>query len=169
MSAVTDIYDFGGAFEPAIEQVFKDAEMVCFTPGTAKTIERPRPRVEAIFVRGLGSTRRVLVEGEKVDGTIDETRCCAWKARFQISVITQPEIDQHRSYCAAVRNIMARFVVRLNEVKLTKHKILGPLTELSESVAYKNDEGYYQTDLHYEFDFSIQDDAWAALVSEEQE
>lgn len=159
--SVQQIYDFEGVIEAAAASVFVAAGLVCFTPQSDPAFQKERPRVEAIFVPGSSLRRCQIVNSE--GATLEASREVAWKGRLQIEAITDSVIATHAAYRAKVRNVMAKFAATVNGVNLTRHAILFPISDLGSSPTYKTSEGFYATVMNYEFNFSVQADAWGAL------
>jgi len=165
---ITDVYDFEGQIEPAIEQVFSDNSIFCLTPGSVRPAPEaiPRQRVEAIFIQGARMARMSVPVNDE-GATLTDRRESAWKCRLQVTVITEDNIKAHREFRANVRNLMAKFHKLANGIKLLYHAIQFPINDLGCSPTYKYAEGFFATTMTYEFSFSILQNAWPRLINDD--
>src|ERR1044071_2948347 len=164
MSVESDLFDFENIIPTAVASVFTDGG---FTAANALTslsdpkFQKERARVEIIFkVTGEVFPQRYAIMN---DGSV---RNAAWKGQLSVVAITAADAAgkiTHGEYRAKVRNFCANLRDRVNSTALTKHKLQqvlsGPTT-----VGIRAKDGYEQSTLDYAVEFSIQGDAWAALV-----
>ncbi len=163
-----DVYDFEGAIEKAVSAVFTDQEIVCFTPQGDPQFQKNRPRVEATFIPGPGRQQYILVADDFTDGNSDypHRRESSFGGQLTLSVITDGEngMSAHADYRSKIRNVMSTFQRTVNglSASVMNHKV-QQIRENGSSNVYGPQEGYYQTTLNYDLEFSIQANAWLQL------
>lgn len=159
MSAESNIYDFSGQIEPAIKAVFTDAEVKAFTAQEAPQFQKERPRVEVVFVKGQGRGQWFRVPGETAP------RETAWQGALNLAAISSPDIATHNAFCVKIRNIMATIGQQINGNTLPFHKIQNFFVSGGETPSYTVEDGVYRTDISYNVEVSVQNNAWMALAN----
>ena len=164
MSVESDLFDFENIIPTAVASVFTDNDFTAANALTALSdpeFQKARARVEIIFkVTGEVFPQRYAI---LTDGTV---RNAAWKGLLSIVAITAADKAgkiTHGEYRAKVRNFCLNLRDRVNGTALTKHKLQqvlsGPTT-----VGIRTKDGFEQSTLDFAIEFSIQGDAWAALL-----
>lgn len=165
------IYDFEGAIENAVANVFSAAgfNVVTGTGGYYAPFERVgaesdfqhiRPRTELVFrVNGATSPERSAI---MADGSL---RNSAWNGELAVVSITDPSAPGkavHAVYRSKVRNLLSQLGSHVNETFLPCHKIQRIL-EGSTSLVYTTEDGYEQSTISFLVQFSVQADKWAGI------
>lgn len=139
---------------------------------SAVTFQKKRPRVEA-------DVRMGAAQGRHFPETTALPASGGWlhdqgrAIGVSLKIITDVNILKHRAYVAQVRGLMATILRTINgdytpDVALPDGGKLATfripeLTEAGATIAYKNSEGYYQTDLVYAGQITTQEDALTAI------
>lgn len=176
MSAITDIYDFLTPTEDAIAAAFKANEIACFTPlGQQKFAEdeatlgekerqdfqRPRPRLDIVLHPGPGKGILRPAAGYRI--TSGHLREKAWACSLMISVITAAEILVHRAYLARVLFLCDTLAHDANATRLLTHHFLQSIRCQGGTVGYHPQDGNFETQLTFDVDLSVKEDAWDSL------
>jgi len=174
------LYDFRNVLETALQAVFTANQVTAFTTqdfGKTKDdgkgnqvpvidFQRARPRSEITFTEGpgRGQFRPLIVEGQE---TAVET---SFSGTFTIHCITEAKIQIHAAYVVMVRYLMHTMVPRINGVDpMVYHRVHSFVKDASTSPTFEPENGVFQTQLRFEVDFSIQDDAWETIATPDVE
>ena len=169
------VYDFEGVFEPVIAAVFIAAGITCATPETITKFQQARPRIE-IMMRTGGAKPKGSQGQRIIVDTLGNIRDAAYSGELNVSVITNAsEADKvtHAQYRAYVRALMMSLPLAINNtsitqpvgnpvVGLTNHR-LNFITHTGDTWTIKNSDGYWQTNMTFAIDFSIQSNALQTL------
>lgn len=151
------VYDFENIIPNAVAVAPTLAGLNCATQSTIGTLEKPRPRTEIIFKVGSETIPRRMIGPQMLNA--------AWSGMLSCSVITDStETDKitQSQYVSQLRYLMPNIGASVNGVLLTKHKIQF-VRETGTSLMIKTSEGYLQTSINFNVDFTIQADALTAL------
>ncbi len=158
------VYMFEFILPEAIRAVMSVAEITAYTNFVPPELQLERPRVEISFVTGAGQGRYHPVQLKE----------SAWKGQFTLQLITGADMAVHGRFVSEVRRLMHGPASSFNETApMVNHNFRPPVDSVSCSCfmdqgstpVMKSQDGYYQTNLVYETDFAIQDNAWALLTA----
>lgn len=152
------LYMFEFIFPEAVRLVLKDREITAHTNFVPPELQKERPRAEIIFIPGSGRNIWALINGEK--------RECAWSGQFLLHIITAADEAIHARYVTKLRSLMHGIGTLVNNTPpMQFHKIQEFFRDAGTSEKIQPEDGAYQTSLAYDIDFSIQANAWAALLN----
>jgi hypothetical protein len=167
MTPEQNIYDIEGAFETAIQTLFKAGQFVVTIPSTVQTFQQTRPRLDAVFQ--IGNEKKsyhVFTDGSKRNAT--------WFAQLILEVVTDSgdgvsgDVLIHRAYRANVRNFLAPGLSVLNGVDATGaaylpfHK-LQLANETGTTLEYKWADNVVRSRITFNIEIGIDRAAWAEL------
>ena len=175
------IYSFPNLFERALQAVFADAQIAAYTSQLVPTtgnaaqdaalvadgyeiisFQRDRPRAEILFTPGAGLGRFIPLA---VAGTKVPVESC-WSGTYLVRALTKPDIREHNAFVVQLRFLLQTMGVRLNgTAPMTRHAVAPMFRDGGSSPLTKNEDGYYETTLQYNLNFSVQADAWASIAS----
>ena|SRR6266481_214590 len=159
------VLDFENLIPDAIAQVFIANG---FTADNARTVQsdpeaqKVRPRIDIWFkVNGayLPVQEAQLFQELSLNSAYKGTLTL-----YVISAADAPGKLVHSTFRAKVRALSARMPYLVNGIYLTKHKMHPPMVDGDTAVSLKTQDDLQQTTLNYGVNFSIQNDAWAAIL-----
>lgn len=162
MSAETDIYDFEGIFSTAFSSFLDSLDLKNMSQNTAQQLQEDRPRFNVIVSAELDGDMLLPEAGVQV--APGHSRITTGTGSLSLELITDSDIELQRVYRSRIRNEMATCCrgTTINETYLTHHRLnwIKPTKPSYEIDASKGD---YKTTHNYDFGFSVQANAWAAL------
>lgn len=159
------VYDFENVLADATETVFTSGGFTAANALTASSdpeFQKARPRCEILFklTGGVVPIRYAV----QPDTTM---RQAAFKGVLTIHAISdadKPGKLIHSVFRAKVRNFCAILGTRLNNSALTKHKV-QQIVDGDTAHGTRVSDGYDQSSLSFNVDFSIQTDALTAITT----
>ena len=157
---VTSLYDFSGNMQGVFALALTALHIPAYTPQTAVTFQKQRPRSEVVFHPGgsVNPPRIALVNGLR--------RIAAYTGELTITSITNASSAGkmlHALYTSTVREAM-----ELDRIRGAANIASNPYTidfvlPTGSSETYASDNGYELSRLTYTVEFSIKTDAFAQL------
>lgn len=151
------VYDFENIIADAVAIAPALAHLNPATQNTVSLLQKPRPRTEILFKINGEVVPRRMIGPKMLNGAYKGTLVCV--------VITGTDTDDkkvHTSYVTQLRFLMPNIGPSLNGTILTNH-CLQFIRETGTTLLIKNDEGYLQTSINFDVDFTIQSNALNAL------
>lgn len=173
---IASIYDFERIFETAFAAVMASYSLTAATPDTIASFQEKRPRVEIVVKagqaidRGNGGAMKFLQNYSDASfPPITLLAHAAYSGTAAFTVVTNSkESDKamHAQYRSAIRFLLDTIQPRINGAGtpggLVNH-CLQFTRPTNTSLIFADKEGFWRSSLEYEIQFSIQDNAWAAL------
>lgn len=160
------VYDYETAIESAIEDLFLlegFAADAVWTPASNPELQKNRPRIEIYCASGQETGHM----HSDADGTI---RPDTFSGNLALRIVSNSLAEsattqEHATYRAAVRNVMAksRRLLVANAAAaddiLPYHSILD-VVEAGTSASYQSEDGYYESTISYNIKINIRPAAW---------
>jgi len=159
------IYDLENIIPAAIAQVFTANGFTAASALTAQSdpaSQSKRPRIE-IWLKVNGAYLPVQEAHMPQDVSLNS----AYKGTltiYAVSAADNPGKLVHSIFRSRVRALTAQMPYLVNGVYLTKHKLHAPMVDGDTAVSIKTENDLQMSTLTYSINFSIQNDAWAAIL-----
>lgn len=162
MSNEADIYNFEEIVPAAVAVVLSGFGLVAIWQGSPTEFQKARPRVEVVWQTGSVTQPIRLLQ---IPAGSQITRAQAWKGVLTIAAITDAADTSkgtHGAYVSRVRNVLAYLPSQINgqAAGLTRHKLQFEY-ESGTTRQYRNEQGYWQSNITFACDLSIQANAWS--------
>lgn len=172
------VYDYFTPIENAIAAAFQRNGVDCYTPlgeqqlnessesepSNTAAFQKKRPRVEVVLMPGANKGILRAEDGRRV--AAGYLREWARTSSLVLAVITEADIIQHRAYLAKILYLLDTLAYDVSGTETLQNHAIQSIKCLGGSIAYKSEEGNYQTTLNNELEFSVQTTAWALLETE---
>ncbi len=162
LSNAERVYMFEFIFPEALRAIFAAAQVTSYTNFVPPELQKERPRVEIAFVTGAAQGRYHPVQLKE----------SAWKGQFTLQLITGADMAVHGRFVSLIRSLMHASASSFNETEpMVNHSFRPPIESGScfmdqgSTPTMKAEDGYYQTNLVFEVDFAIQNNAWDLLTA----
>jgi hypothetical protein len=158
MSAATNIFGYEKILATALQAVLTTSGLTALTIFDTLDFQKQRPCVAINTVIGQGHGRFKLVNGRFVES--------AWRAQYVLQIVTAADASAHSDYLAEVRASVWGMLNSINETSpMSRHAIAMQFRDAGTATDWTPEDGLYSSRWTVDFDFSVQDDAWAELAT----